>query len=372
MKKKEMKTRLSTSLACGALLAAWGGPVRATGTELPLRHEPDSCLPLTIETSFGAQSVTLPFTGTTTYHFYSPPLTAEMSLTTQDRGSAVVHMSNTGTSQPQNYAVRGQASYYDYDPVTGTETLIVATSVSGHQDVNYGRTESFTLPNAMLPANITIPAGHLLHLALTISVKSGNPGNHGWLLVNGVSGTSSLGLLPQNAAKPWSFALPPTLPAATITVSSPWVAANSAGHEASIPETAGATCVWSITNGTITAGQGTSQIIWTAGATGPVSLEVHVVNGCASTGSAQVNVAANVTDGLPARIISILALPGGSTELTCSGVAGQTYRIEGTTSLVSPVWVTLGTTNAGANGLFSFMDLDATSYLCRYYRSSAP
>ncbi|HYC88741.1 MAG TPA: hypothetical protein VEO54_05985 [Thermoanaerobaculia bacterium] len=76
---------------------------------------------------------------------------------------------------------------------------------------------------------------------------------------------------------------------ATIAASN-GVFANSTQNFASVADAgAGATYTWGITNGTITAGQGTRSIAYTAGASGTVALTVTVSrNGCAPSGNASV------------------------------------------------------------------------------------
>jgi hypothetical protein len=55
------------------------------------------------------------------------------------------------------------------------------------------------------------------------------------------------------------------------------VCAESAGHAASVPSVPGATnYTWAITNGAISAGQGTNQITWDAGTSGPAEISVSI------------------------------------------------------------------------------------------------
>ena len=82
------------------------------------------------------------------------------------------------------------------------------------------------------------------------------------------------------------------LPSATVTAGAS-ACASSTGNTASVPDAgAGATYSWGITNGTITSGAGTRSIVFTAGATGTVSLSVTVTdaNGCSAPGSKNVTV----------------------------------------------------------------------------------
>jgi len=87
------------------------------------------------------------------------------------------------------------------------------------------------------------------------------------------------------------------LPGTTITT--PMAAcANSTGNTASVPTAvAAATYTWSITGGTITAGDGTTSITYTAGASGTLTLNVTVTdgNGCSNTGTKAVTIHANPT-----------------------------------------------------------------------------
>ncbi|MEO6325983.1 MAG: hypothetical protein ABIT01_03835, partial [Thermoanaerobaculia bacterium] len=72
---------------------------------------------------------------------------------------------------------------------------------------------------------------------------------------------------------------------ATPTITAPSTAgAGATNLIASVPSNAGATYAWTIGNGTITAGQGTSQITFTAGAVGTLTLAVieTSASGCAS------------------------------------------------------------------------------------------
>ena len=68
---------------------------------------------------------------------------------------------------------------------------------------------------------------------------------------------------------------------------------GSTGNSASVPSHAGSTYAWLISNGTITSGQGSATITFTAGSIGTLTLSVIETdaNGCASqSGSANVDV----------------------------------------------------------------------------------
>jgi hypothetical protein len=83
-------------------------------------------------------------------------------------------------------------------------------------------------------------------------------------------------------------------PSATISVTSS-VTTGTTGNSASVPNAGvAATYTWQITGGTITAGDGTASITFTAGAVGTLTLQVSVQNGtgCSASGNANVAVTA--------------------------------------------------------------------------------
>jgi len=112
-----------------------------------------------------------------------------------------------------------------------------------------------------------------------------------------------------------------TPPVATITAPST-VCPNSTNNAASVPATAGATYNWTITNGTITAGQGSSSILFTANTSGSISIGVTATLGCSSTGSATVTIApatATITASGPTTFCA-----GGSVNLSAN--SGSSYQ----------------------------------------------
>jgi hypothetical protein len=203
-------------LVVGAkLLGAAVGNAVAGPEDLALRCETGACIyhgstTQTIETSFGTNLAALAFEGTTTYDFYSPPLAAATALTTKDKAAGTIVMENTSTSNADDFTVKGRMQYFDYDPATGAETLIVDTTDSGTQDVQHGEKMNCNLPKVNLAVDHTVPASHLLHIAVTVTLVSGNPGNYGHLLYNGARGSSTAGQLHQNNAARWAFAQPGT------------------------------------------------------------------------------------------------------------------------------------------------------------------
>jgi hypothetical protein len=83
------------------------------------------------------------------------------------------------------------------------------------------------------------------------------------------------------------------IPSTPVITAPSTVAPGSPNHTASVPSNLGSTYAWSISNGTITNGQGSAQITFTAGSNGTLTLSVveTSANGCVSqSGTANVNV----------------------------------------------------------------------------------
>jgi uncharacterized delta-60 repeat protein len=149
----------------------------------------------------------------------------------------------------------------------------------------------------------------------------------------GASGTVGLTLVVTNASgcsatNTSNVTINPN-PNATITTPASAVS-GSTGNIASVANAGvGATYVWGITNGSITAGAGTNSITYTAGGAGTLVLNVTVTNsaGCGDTKSANVNVPVTITTIVP----NSGTITGGSA-VTISGTgfgAGATVTIGG-------------------------------------------
>jgi hypothetical protein len=70
--------------------------------------------------------------------------------------------------------------------------------------------------------------------------------------------------------------------------------------------------------------------------------------------------------------LSIQLLPERTVLLSCEATAELAYNIQATTDLGLPVWTTIATQVTDANGMFSFIDADATNYPARFYRTWRP
>ncbi len=86
------------------------------------------------------------------------------------------------------------------------------------------------------------------------------------------------------------------------------------------------------------------------------------------------NFSGNVPNPLPANIpdaitISITTTPDGPA-ITLSGNTNQTYVLEASFDMHN--WTSLSTNLTDANGLFTYVDTDATNYPSRFYRGFAP
>jgi hypothetical protein len=103
-----------------------------------------------------------------------------------------------------------------------------------------------------------------------------------------------------------SFTVSGALPAPAVTAPGT-VGEGSPNRAASVPDNAGSTYAWTIGNGTITAGQGTSQITFTGGASGtPLTLSCVETDasGCVSAPGA-----ATVTVGPPGSAVLYYPVP---------------------------------------------------------------
>jgi hypothetical protein len=144
----------------------------------------------------------------------------------------------------------------------------------------------------------------------------------------GASGMVGLTLVVTNAANcsatnSTNVTINPNPAAPTITPAAPAVCENSTGNTADGP--AGATTYsWSISNGTITAGQNAQTVTWTAGSAGTATLTLTVTNaaGCSATNNA--NVTVNANPATPTITPAAAAVCAKSTGNTADGPAGAT------------------------------------------------
>ena len=225
--------------------------------------------------------------GTNTFSFYSAPLTNSVYVAAGKKTGGTIGVQNNGAA---DFQFNASGVICDYDPATGNQIQIVATAASGWTKAGKNGNSSRVnlLDTRVGGAGYTIPAGHLLKTVITVTVNVSS-GINGALIYNAGSGNGkSLIQFPQDNSILWPFGSFPTTPNATVTTPAS-VQQSSTGNVASVLNAgAGAAYFWSITNGTITAGQSTPQITWSAGTSGTVGLGIVIVNGCFSSSGAAV------------------------------------------------------------------------------------
>jgi hypothetical protein len=286
-----------------AALCLLGTGVNVQAVNLYLRSGSSTCTfggstTQTLQLRSGTNQTAIAFSAQTNqFSFYSAPLTNSVYIAAGKKISGTIGVQNNGSA---DFQFKASAVFYDYDPATGNQVQMVATATSGLVTAGKnGKSGHATLPTIRLGgAGYTIPAGHFVKTVITVTVNVSS-GINGALIYNASSGNGkTLVMVPQDNSIIWPFGSFPTTPNAAITTPAS-VQQNSAGNMASVLNAGmGATYFWSITNGTITAGQSTPQITWTAGASGTVGLGITVVNGCFSSSGAAVvtlNVKTNQT-----------------------------------------------------------------------------
>ena len=186
-------------LVVGSLLALTGvREARAVDGPLPLCYAPggvvihNGATTQALGCSYGTSPLGLAFTSTTTYDFYSLPLTADVALSTADEGLGIICMRNSSLTSANDFQATGEMRYYDYNPFTGASTLIVDTGTSGKCSVQHGQTTHWNMNPVSLPASYTMRAGDLLRVSVTVTVVSGNPGAGAQVLYNGPKDSTTI------------------------------------------------------------------------------------------------------------------------------------------------------------------------------------
>jgi hypothetical protein len=66
-------------------------------------------------------------------------------------------------------------------------------------------------------------------------------------------------------------------------------------------------------------------------------------------------------------------LPNGALQITATGAANQTYKLQGAEQLILPTsWTTLSSSIANTTGALTFQDSDMTNFIGRFYRITTP
>ena len=274
----------------------------------------------TCSTANGTVSITSSTSGLTfssdasSYSTYSPFTVAggaAYSITAKN-ANGCVSTASTGTMAAQ--------------PVTPNSTITApasvcasATGITASVPVSAGGSYSWSISGGSITAGagtnqITITANASGSITLNCTVTSS-----GGCISGGSQNTSiSIGS-----------------PISTITASN--VCSNSTGNIASVPTTSGGTYSWSISGGTITAGSGTNQVTYTAGASGTVVFNCTITgSGCSSGGSQN-------------QTVTIYSLPTISGTLTVCGTGTTTLTGSGTAAASTP-WSSASTSYATVSG----------------------
>jgi hypothetical protein len=288
--------KYSTLLATGFLGLMSAQRVMAATTPFALRHESagvsihGGVTGQTVETDFGTNALGMPFTGSNTYDFYSPAISTPITLSASQKTGGLIVMSNSAPTDANDFTVFGWMMFYDYDPVSGTDTFVAKARqpANAARRVNHGETAKWILVQAPQNTDYTIPAGHLLHIVVSLVLNSGDPGAYGQLIYNGPQGSSSMALFPRNASIPVS---------------------------------------------------------WT-----PASLVQ-----------------------MTPAISSIVALPDGTVQLTCTGAPTAYYLIQATSNLGDlSSWTTISTNLTDNACSIQWTDTDAANHPFRFYRLATP
>ena len=203
----------------------------------------------------------------------------------------------------------GVASVSTTTLTLGSHTITAAYSGDSFHTTSTGKLIGGQVVRLGAPATATVAGGGAICLGASTSIQAALTGTPPWSITWSDSVTQS-GLLTSPATRTVSPALttsyfvtavsdangPGTASGtAVVTVNSPpampvitapaTVGAGSPNHIASVPAHAGSTYAWTSGNATITSGQGTNQITFTAGIAGtPLTLSVTETNasGCVS------------------------------------------------------------------------------------------
>jgi VCBS repeat-containing protein len=252
-------------------------------------------------------SVTLNAPGGFTYMWSTGATTQSINVTASGSFTVTVTDGNgcSATSAPTTVTVNPNPST---PAITPSPASVCASSIGNTASGPAGATTySWSITNGVITAGqtsqtVTYTAGASGQVGLTLTVTNAN------------------GCFASNSANVTINANPA---APAITPSPAQVCANSIGNSASGP--AGATTYsWSIVNGSITAGQTSQTVTYTAGASGTVDLTLVVTNGAGCSASNGTSVTINPSPSTPTVTPSSSGVCAGSTGNTASGPAGAT------------------------------------------------
>ena len=302
--------------------------------------------------------------------------TLQLSASTVPNGTHAWTGPNGFSSTEQNPAIPGATAL-----ASGDYNLAVT---AGNCTSSYGTTTVSVSPTPGPPTasnNGPLCAGQTLQLnASTVAGAT-----YSWTGPNGFTSTQQdPSITNVTSANTGTYSVSVTLggcasPVATTTVvmapdpptpniSAPaTVSSGASGFVASVADHVGSSYTWTIINGSITSGQGTTQITFTAGATGSVMLAVRETNasGCSSTPAGVVIpiviTGAGFSTLVPCRIVDTRgpAGPYGLPPLTAGGV--RTFHLAGHCGVpagAAAVSVNVTVTGPAAEGLLRLYSSD--------------
>ena len=99
----------------------------------------------------------------------------------------------------------------------------------------------------------------------------------------------------------------------------------------------------------------------------------RVKDGFGGLGAGAVQVMIVGSPDLSPNIAAITTLPDGNKQLNLAGIPNYSYLVQAATDVTPPTnWVTLSTNQAGSDGLWHYIDGNATNFPSRYYRLAMP
>ena len=210
----------STLIAATFLGLLCAQRAEAGGTFLPLRFETNgvglyrNVSSQIIENAFGTNQLGLAFTGSNTYDFYSAPITTAINFGSIDKIGGVIFITNSAPTSANDFSVSGAMQFYDYDPLTGLDRLIVATKPGGAdgQKIDHHKLTHWSVVQGSGHVAFNIPAGHSLHITVTLVLVSGDPGSFAQLVYNGRRGASTTGVFPKPLLLPSKWETPSLVP----------------------------------------------------------------------------------------------------------------------------------------------------------------